>query len=75
MLQDLPFASLFLGDKTLDGSSISVSLWSSGWSNSAIMQKISVKLEFEAGLCNAIIGKLYQSSSKWVPVSNKGRIR
>ena len=38
-------------------------------------QKVAVKREFEAGLRHATTGKLCQPSSKWVPFSNKGRIK
>ena len=40
-----------------------------------MVQKVTIKLEFKAGLCHAATGKLCQPSSKWVPYSNKGRIR
>ena len=37
---------------------------------SVMVQKVAAKREFEAGLCYATTGKLYQSNSKWVPFSN-----
>ena len=40
-----------------------------------MVQKVAVKCEFEARLGHAVTGKLCQPNSKWVPVSNKGRIR
>ena len=35
-----------------------------------MVQKVTVKHEFEAGLCHAMTGKLCQPSSKWVPFMN-----
>ena len=40
-----------------------------------MVQKVAVSSEFEAWLCHAATGNLCQPSSKWVPFSNKGRIR
>ena len=40
-----------------------------------MVQKVSVKDEFEAGLRHGMTGKLCLPSSKWVSYSNWGRIR
>ena len=38
-------------------------------------QEVAISREFEARLSHAATGKLCQPSRKWVPFSNKGRIR
>ena len=38
-----------------------------------MVQRVAVSREFEARLCHAATGKLCQPSSKWVPISNKGK--
>ena len=40
-----------------------------------MVQKVAVSREFEAWLRHAATGKLCQTSRKWVPFSNKGRLR
>ena len=41
-----------------------------------MVQKVAVSREFEARLRHAATGELFVSPSrKWVPLSNKGRIR
>ena len=40
-----------------------------------MVQRVAVRLEFEAWLCHATTGKLCQPSSKRLTFSNEGKIR